>query len=51
MELSFNPGPVFEKNLTNSMLDNMQISAFEEYIQFQHQALQNIRSAFPRTNL
>ena len=47
MELSFSPGPVFEKNLTNSMLDNMHISAFEEYIQFQHQALQNIRSALP----
>ena len=47
MELSFSPGPVFEKNLTKSMLDNIQISAFEEYIQFQHQALQNIRSALP----
>jgi uroporphyrinogen decarboxylase len=47
MELSFSPGPVFEKNLTKSMLDNMEISAFEEYIQFQHQALQNIRSALP----
>ena len=50
MELSFSPGPVFEKNLTKSMLDNIQISAFEEYIQFQHQALQNIRSALPQTN-
>jgi uroporphyrinogen decarboxylase len=47
MELSFSPGPIFEKNLTKSMLDHMQISAFEEYIQFQHQALQNIRSALP----
>jgi uroporphyrinogen decarboxylase len=46
-DLSFSPGPVFEKNLTKSMLDNVQISAFEEYIQFQHQALQNIRSALP----
>ncbi|MDA1350404.1 MAG: uroporphyrinogen decarboxylase, partial [Proteobacteria bacterium] len=47
MELSFSPGPIFEKNLTKSMLDQMQISAFEEYIQFQHQALQNIRSSLP----
>jgi len=47
MELSFSPGPIFEKNLTKSMLDQMQISAFEEYIQFQHQALRNIRSSLP----
>ena len=48
MGLSFSPGPVFEKNLSRSMLDNMHVDAFGEYIQFQHLALQNIRSSLPQ---
>ncbi|GIR66603.1 MAG: hypothetical protein CM15mP70_17100 [Pelagibacteraceae bacterium] len=48
MGLSFSPGPVFEKNLSRSMLDNIHLDAFEEYIQFQHLALQNIRSSLPQ---
>ena len=44
MKLSFNPGPNFKNQLSQTMLENYHLDEFEDYIQFQIQALQQIRN-------
>ena len=48
MNLSFSPGPIFENNLSQQMLDQYNIDEFNSYIQFQNQSLQLIRSSLSK---
>ena len=48
MKLSFSPGPIFQSNLTQQMLNKYNIEEFHEYIQFQNQSLQLIRKSLPQ---
>ena len=48
MKLSFSPGPIFQSNLTQQMLNQYNIEEFHEYIQFQNQSLQLIRKSLPQ---
>ena len=47
MKLSFNPGPQFKNPLTKTMLSNINLSDFDEYIDFQIQGLKLIRNNLP----
>ena len=43
MSLSFKPGPIFKNNLSKEMLENYNLDAFDNYIQFQSESLRLIR--------
>ena len=47
MELEFNPGPIFKKNLSLTMVENYSLEEFNNYIQFQNKALKLLRQELP----
>ena len=47
MELEFNPGPIFKKNLSLTMVENYSLEEFNNYIQFQNKALKLLRKELP----
>ena len=47
MELEFNPGPIFKKNLSLTMVENYSLEEFNDYIQFQNKALKLLRQELP----
>jgi uroporphyrinogen decarboxylase len=47
MELEFNPGPMFKKNLSLTMVENYSLEEFNDYIQFQNKALKLLRQELP----
>ena len=44
MSLKFNPGPIFEKNLSSKMISEFNIDEFESFIDFQNISLKHIRN-------
>jgi len=48
MELEFNPGPIFKKNLALTMVENYSLEEFNNYIQFQNKALKLLRQELPK---
>ena len=47
MELEFNPGPIFKKNLSLKMVENYSLEEFNDYIKFQNKALKILRQELP----